>query len=126
MAAGHGGRLQLPVPPVRKLREAGVTVACGHDGIRDLVGAAYGSGDMLERAMHLAYRSTSPRRRRHRARAGGGPPMGGARALNLPGYGLSSATRPTSWSSPWAAPPRRWSPIPPRSLVMKRGVHAAA
>jgi cytosine deaminase len=47
----------FPVAPVKKLRAAGVTVACGHDGIRDLWGP-YGSGDMLERAMHLAYRST--------------------------------------------------------------------
>ena len=42
---------------MKKLRAAGVTVACGHDGIRDLWGP-YGSGDMLERALHVAYRST--------------------------------------------------------------------
>jgi cytosine/creatinine deaminase len=47
----------FPVPPVKRLRTAGVNVACGHDGICDLWGP-YGSGDMLERAMHLAYRST--------------------------------------------------------------------
>jgi len=52
-----GAVYSFPVPPVKKLRAAGVTVACGHDGIRDLWGP-YGSGDMLERAMHLAYRST--------------------------------------------------------------------
>jgi cytosine/adenosine deaminase-related metal-dependent hydrolase len=28
----------FPVAPVRRLRVAGVTVACGHDGIRDLWG----------------------------------------------------------------------------------------
>jgi cytosine deaminase len=47
----------FPVAPVKRLRAAGVNVACGHDGIRDLWGP-YGSGDMLDRAMHLAYRST--------------------------------------------------------------------
>ncbi|MDN5853193.1 MAG: amidohydrolase [Actinomycetia bacterium] len=52
-----GAVYSFPVPPVKQLRAAGATVACGHDGIRDLWGP-YGSGDMLERAMHLAYRST--------------------------------------------------------------------
>jgi cytosine deaminase len=47
----------FPVAPVKRLRAAGANVACGHDGIRDLWGP-YGSGDMLDRAMHLAYRST--------------------------------------------------------------------
>jgi cytosine/creatinine deaminase len=47
----------FPVPPIKKLLAAGVTVASGHDGIRDLWGP-YGSGDMLERVMHVAYRST--------------------------------------------------------------------
>ena len=52
-----GAVYDFPVPPVKKLRAAGVTVACGHDGIRDLWGP-YGSGDMLERARQVAYRST--------------------------------------------------------------------
>jgi cytosine deaminase len=47
----------FPVAPVKRLRDAGANVACGHDGIRDLWGP-YGTGDMLDRAMHLAYRST--------------------------------------------------------------------
>jgi cytosine/adenosine deaminase-related metal-dependent hydrolase len=45
----------LPVPPPARLRAAGVTIACGHDGIRDLW-SPFGSGDMPERAMHLACR----------------------------------------------------------------------
>lgn len=45
-----------PVPPVRTLVDAGVGVGCGHDGIRDLWGP-YGTGDMLDRARHIAYRS---------------------------------------------------------------------
>ena len=52
-----GAVYDFPVPPVKKLLAAGVTVACGHDGIRDLWGP-YGSGDMLERARQVAYRST--------------------------------------------------------------------
>ena len=46
----------FPVPPLRLLAEAGVAVGIGHDGIRDLWGP-YGTGDLLERARHVAYRS---------------------------------------------------------------------
>ncbi len=46
----------FPVPPIRTLMAAGVTVACGHDGIRDLWGP-YGTGDMLDRVRHIASRS---------------------------------------------------------------------
>jgi cytosine deaminase len=42
--------------PLRRLREAGVVVGLGQDGIRDLW-SPYGSGDMLERSMLLAWRS---------------------------------------------------------------------
>jgi cytosine/creatinine deaminase len=52
-----GAVYDFPVAPVKRLRAAGANVACGHDGIRDLWGP-YGTGDMLDRAMHLAYRST--------------------------------------------------------------------
>jgi len=35
------------VPPIARLRAAGVTITCGHDGIRDLW-SPFGSGDMLK------------------------------------------------------------------------------
>ncbi len=76
----------FPVAPVKRLRAAGVTVACGHDGIRDLW-SPYGSGDMLERAMHLAYRSTF-RRDDDIELALHAATHGGARLLRLPTYGL--------------------------------------
>ena len=44
-----------PVPPVKKLHDAGVVLAAGSDGIRD-TWTPYGNADMLERAMMLAYR----------------------------------------------------------------------
>ena len=47
---------KAPIPPLKVLRDAGVTVAVGTDGIRD-AWTPYGNGDMLERAMMLAYRS---------------------------------------------------------------------
>jgi cytosine/creatinine deaminase len=76
----------FPVPPIRKLRAAGVNVACGHDGIRDLWGP-YGSGDMLERAMHVAYRGTF-RRDEDIELALDAATYGGARTLGLESYGL--------------------------------------
>ncbi|MEV4160889.1 amidohydrolase [Nonomuraea dietziae] len=114
----------FPVPPVRKLREAGVTVACGHDGIRDLWGP-YGSGDMLERAMHLAYRST------FRADADielalEAATYGGARALGLPGYGLSVGDQADLVVVPVGGAAEAVVTHPPRSLVMKRGVPLSA
>lgn len=72
----------FPVPPVRLLAEAGVTLACGHDGIRDLWGP-YGTGDMLDRAMHLAYRSTF-RRDEDIELALRAATVGGARLLGRP------------------------------------------
>jgi cytosine deaminase len=43
-------------PPIRVLREAGVTVFAGNDNIRDSWWP-YGDADMLERAMMIGYRS---------------------------------------------------------------------
>ena len=78
----------FPVPPIKRLRAAGANVACGHDGICDLWGP-YGSGDMLERAMHVAYRSTF-RRDEDIELALDAATYGGARALGLEPYGLAA------------------------------------
>ncbi len=45
-----------PVPNAAELRDAGVTLCAGSDGIRDTWGP-YGNADMLERAMHLGLRN---------------------------------------------------------------------
>lgn len=45
-----------PVLPVAGLSAQGVNIGAGNDGVRDLWGP-YGTGDMLERTYHLAYRS---------------------------------------------------------------------
>jgi cytosine/adenosine deaminase-related metal-dependent hydrolase len=45
-----------PTPPVRRLREAGVTVGAGSDGVRD-AWTPFGNADMLERAMLIAHRN---------------------------------------------------------------------
>ncbi len=45
----------VPMPPVKRLRAAGVTVFAGSDNIRD-AWSPYGNGDMLERAALIGYR----------------------------------------------------------------------
>lgn len=45
-----------PVPDAAELRDAGVILCAGSDGIRDTWGP-YGNADMLERAMHLGLRN---------------------------------------------------------------------
>jgi cytosine deaminase len=90
------------------LRAAGVTVACGHDGIRDLWGP-YGSGDTLERAMHLAYRSTF-RRDEEIELALEAATYGGTTVLGLPAYGLTPG-----------APAEAVVAHPARELVLKAG-----
>ena len=44
-----------PMPPVLRLRDAGVTVFAGSDNIRD-AWWPYGDGDMLDRAAVIGYR----------------------------------------------------------------------
>ena len=46
----------LPVPPFRMLHDLGVTVFSGSDNVRD-AWQPYGTGDMLERAWIVSYRS---------------------------------------------------------------------
>lgn len=53
MTTAPGAR---PFPPVKGLRDAGVTVFGGNDNIRDSWWP-YGDGDMLRRAMMIGYRS---------------------------------------------------------------------
>ncbi|MFI6598241.1 amidohydrolase [Nonomuraea sp. NPDC050536] len=110
----------FPVPPVKRLRAAGVTIACGHDGIRDLWGP-YGTGDMLERAMHLAYRSTF-RRDEDIELALEAATYGGARALGLTDYGLTPGNPADLVAIPATTPAQAVVTHPPRTLVMKNGI----
>ena len=113
----------FPVPPIKRLRAAGVNVACGHDGICDLWGP-YGSGDMLERAMHVAYRSTF-RRDEDIELALEAATYGGARALGLERTGWRRARRPT-WSSCGAHAAEAVVTRPVRELVLKDGAWSPA
>lgn len=77
----------VPVPPLAEMRSHGVTVASGSDGIRDLWGP-YGNGDMLERAMQVAYR-TWLRRDEDIQLALDTATHGAATVLGLADYGLA-------------------------------------
>jgi cytosine deaminase len=74
------------VPPFLALREAGVNVCLGSDGIRD-AWSPMGNGDMLERAMLLAFRFDLSKDE-ELAAAFEAATVNGARALGSKGYGL--------------------------------------
>lgn len=75
-----------PVPPVKKLEEAGVVIAAGSDGVRDFWGP-YGNADMLERAVLVGLRNNL-RRDDEVAVALKTCTSNGARMMNREGYGL--------------------------------------
>jgi cytosine deaminase len=75
-----------PVPPVAALREAGVNLSAGNDGIRDLW-SPFGNGDMLERAAQVACRADL-RRDEDIAMALDTATTNAAVTLHLPDYGL--------------------------------------
>ena len=109
----------FPVPPIKRLRAAGVNVACGHDGICDLWGP-YGSGDMLERAMLVAYRSTF-RRDEDIELALEAATYGGARALGLERYGLAPGAPADLVVVPARTAAEAVVTRPGRELVLKDG-----
>jgi len=76
-----------PVPAAMELREAGVILCAGSDGIRD-TWAPYGNGDMLERAMLLGLRNnfrTDP----EIEYALWACTYGGAKVMGVANYGLT-------------------------------------
>lgn len=109
----------FPIPPVATLHAAGVNLACGHDGIRDLWGP-YGSGDMLDRAMHLAYRSTF-RRDEDIELALHAATHGGAAVLGLDPYGLSPGAPADLVVVRAGTPAEAVVTRPARDLVLKHG-----
>ena len=74
------------VLPVAALRAMGVNICCGSDGIRD-AWSPMGNGDMLERAMLLAYRFDWGKDEELR-QALDAATSAGAKALGLEAYGL--------------------------------------
>lgn len=109
----------FPVLPLKLLTKAGVAVACGHDGIRDSWGP-YGSGDMLDRAMHVAYRNTF-RRDEDIEIALHAATHGGARVLGLPSYGLTEGAPADIVAVPVDSAAEAVVTRPDRRLVLKNG-----
>lgn len=109
----------FPVPPLKKLLAAGVPVASGHDGIRDLWGP-YGSGDMLDRVMHLAYRSTF-RRDEDIELALGTATTGAARILGIDNYGLHPGAPADLVVVDAGSPAEAVVVRPSRTFVLKAG-----
>jgi cytosine/adenosine deaminase-related metal-dependent hydrolase len=114
----HGAPYR-PVPSVRQLHAAGVTMCCGSDGIRDTWGP-YGNADMLERAMIVGLRNNL-RRDDEVELALDMVTRGGAAAMRLPDYGLAVGCWADIVLVDAEAPADAVVSRPPRRLVMKRG-----
>ncbi len=85
-APGH-----LVFPPIKRLREAGVVVCSGSDGVRD-AWSPYGNADMLERAMIVGYRSAF-RRDEDLEMMLDIVTHGGAGVVGADGYGIEKGCR---------------------------------
>ncbi len=113
------GPAASPAPAVKELREAGVTVCSGSDGIRDTWGP-FGNGDMLERAMFLAQRNNL-RRDEEVELALDICTHGGAAVMAREGYGLA----PGCWADAVLIEGESLTEAvanrAPRRLVLKRG-----
>src|SRR5262245_17251728 len=108
-----------PTPPVRRLREAGVTVGAGSDGVRD-AWTPFGNADMLERAMLIAYRNGF----RTDALVHGAFDVvtrGNASVLGLEGYGFEPGDRADLVVLPGETIGDIVGMRPPRTLVVSRG-----
>jgi cytosine/adenosine deaminase-related metal-dependent hydrolase len=108
-----------PTPPVRRLREAGVAVGAGSDGVRD-AWTPFGNADMLERAMLIAYRNGF----RTDALIDGALDVvtrGNAAVLGLAGYGLAVGDRADLVVLPGETLGELVAMRPPRAIVISGG-----
>ncbi|MFJ4208826.1 amidohydrolase [Paenarthrobacter sp. NPDC089675] len=108
-----------PVLPVSELRGHGVNVGAGNDGVRDLWGP-YGSGDMLDRTFHLAYRSGF-RTDEQIADAFDVAVSGGAIALGREPARIEAGAPADLFLIDAASIGEAVAARPPRRLVLKRG-----
>jgi cytosine deaminase len=109
----------VPMPPVKRLVEAGVLVFTGSDNIRD-AWAPYGNGDMLERAMLVGYRN-GLNSDTDLALALDLATVNAARVLGLEDYGLRVGAPADLVAVPAGSTPEAVVAHPPRMLVIKRG-----
>jgi cytosine/creatinine deaminase len=109
----------VPMPPIRRLVDAGVRVFAGSDNIRD-AWSPYGNGDMLERATMIGYRQGFLTDEDLRL-AFELVSAAGARELDLSGYALERGAVADLVAIPVGSAPEAVAAHPRRSLVMKRG-----
>lgn len=110
---------QDPIPPVRRLTDAGVTIFAGSDNIRD-AWSPYGSGDMLERARLIGYRNGMATDK-DLALAFALATTHAARVLGVEGYGLEVGCVADLIAVRAEAVPEAVATFPPRALVIKSG-----
>ena len=108
-----------PMPPFRRLRTAGVRVASGSDGVRD-AWTPFGTADMLERAMLLAYRSGFRTDELLHATLDA-VTRGGAEVLGLERYGLGVGDRADLVIVPGETLGELIAMRPPRAFVVSGG-----
>ena len=120
--ATHGGGAS-PLPPLKRLREAGVAVFAGSDNIRD-TWSPFGNGDMLERAMLVAWRAGF-RTDEDLEAALDLATNAGAAALGLRDYGLAPGCRADFFTVRATCPAEAVSARPVRALVVKGGTVVA-
>ena len=116
MSHGPGG---APMPPLKVLAEHGVRLFAGSDNIRD-AWSPFGNGDMLERAMMIAYRANF----RHDAELLSALDMataGAASVLDLGDYGLAPGGPADLVAVEAASPAEAVVARPKRKLVIKAG-----
>lgn len=116
MTTGPG---PVPMPPVKRLVAAGVTVFAGSDNIRD-AWSPYGNGDMLERAMMIGYRQ-GLLTDEDIALAFSLATTAASRALGLGERDVAVGFTADLIAVPAQSIPEAVVGHPPRALVMKRG-----
>ena len=108
-----------PVPAAAELREVGVTLCAGSDGIRDSWGP-YGNADMLERSMLLGLRNDF-RTDAELEHALWVSSHGGAQAIGIEGYGLEVGCEGDLVLVHGETIAQAVVEHPPRALTVKRG-----
>jgi len=106
-------------PPLKKLREAGVTLCTGSDGVRDTWGP-YNSVDMLDRVKVLGYRSGF-RRDEEVETLLDIATYSGAKVMSDADYGLTVGCRADLVVVAGDTPTEAVINLPPRSYVFKAG-----
>ncbi len=109
----------VSMPPVKRLKAAGVTVFAGSDNIRD-AWSPYGNGDLLQRAMIIGYRQdfNADEDVAHAFDMVTSIP---AAVLGLDGYGLKAGNRADLVLIPAGSIPEAVAGVPGGRTVVKHG-----